>query len=175
MEILQAILLGIIHGFTEWLPVSSSAHLAFFFRLFQQEPDFFMIGLLHFATLLSLIIYFRKDIKSYLTTYTNKTQKWHMLAIILPFFIVGFFYHTIFEQFLTNFRVIGWALIVNGVLLFGTGFVSKSTSMSLLKAIGIGLSQIFVLIPGTSRTGLFVSSGAYFRLEKEKIKQYLVL
>lgn len=182
---LGIIILGIIQGIAEFLPISSSAHLIIFRNLFgigkSITPDLelsFDIAL-HFGTLLAIGIYFFKDfiniIKSGLTKGTKENDGkifWYIVVATIPAAIMGLLFEDIIENAIrNNYIVIALALIIMGVIIY---IADKKFSqdkeiskMSLKDAILIGCSQVFALIPGFSRSGTTIAAGRAMKLKRE--------
>ena len=179
MNTIQAAVFGFIQGLTEWLPVSSSAHLAIFNRIMQTDVNLFFYVLLHLGTLISLIIFFRGRILEYYTdknssAFISKKGIYTLLATI-PILIAGFFLHDLIEAAFTNFFFIGIALIGNGVLLFLTRFFKGTNGINLRNSLTIGLMQVVALIPGISRSGITISAGHYMDMKKEDIIMFSMM
>ena len=179
MEIIKAIVLAIIQGITEWLPISSSAHLAIASRIFNIEPDLFYYVILHFATMLSLIVYFRKDIKPYFYDPTKRflvsLKGWWIITASIPVFFSGFFLYDIVNILFSEMRIIGIALLVNAALLFGTQFMHTKHIITFPKALTIGLAQALSIIPGISRSGITAATGFYLNLRREEIISFAMM
>ncbi len=179
MNIFQAITLGLIHGITEFLPISSSAHLVLIPRIlgWQEQPVAFDITL-HFATLLALIFFFRKRIFKIIQR-PAKNAKFilNLFIISLPTLIFGFF----FEEFINNYfksnYIIAAMLIIVGILLIFFALKNKTNqksssqintlknNISFKKSTIIGIAQAISLIRGTSRSGVTIIGGLLVGLE----------
>jgi undecaprenyl-diphosphatase len=168
MELLEAIILGIIQGLTEFLPVSSSGHIELVKAMFDREDPFSdeMTIVLHFATALSTCVIFRKDILEIfqgLFQFKNNDQFKFSIKIILsmiPAAIVGLsFENEIKSLFNSNVLLVGLMLIVTGLLLL---VADKATAtkkkVSFGQAIIIGIAQAIAILPGISRSGATIST-----------------
>jgi undecaprenyl-diphosphatase len=185
MELLQIILLGIIQGIAEFLPISSSAHLII-------ARDVFNIGsfiagnmdltfdlALHFGTLLAIIVYFFNELLSLLIQGLTKGTKtsdgkifWYLILATIPAGIVGVLFEDVFDEFFRKqIWLIAIALIVMGIIIYIVDKVSKSSKtlkeMSYIDALLIGISQIFALIPGFSRSGTTLACSRALGINKE--------
>lgn len=173
MELIQAVILGIVQGITEWFPVSSSAHLAIFNQIFQVEAGLFFYVLLHLATLLSVAIYFRGRIIEYFFSKQSSmiiTKKGlYVVIATIPIVIAGFLFHDLVEKMFTNFFFMGIALIINSGLLFFTRFMKGRRDVGFVNTFFVGLMQIFALVPGISRVGVTVSAGLYSGIKKGEL------
>jgi len=187
MEIITAIILGIIQGLTEFLPVSSSGHLEIAKAILGEnkvgEESLLMTVVLHFATALSTIIIFRKDILEILSgllQFKNNDSFWFSLKIVLsmiPAAFVGVFFNdeieTLFGEALT---LVGSMLLVTGLLLFLADKAKASAKKVGIKhAILIGISQAIAILPGISRSGATISTAVLLGIDKEKAARFSFL
>lgn len=177
MNSFQTIILGIIQGLTEFLPVSSSAHLVLFPHfLGWKEPGVAYDVFLHFGTLLSLILFLRKEI---IETFKNVKLLYFIILGSLPVAIFGLFFKDFFESFFENIKVTGLFLIITGLILFSTKFVKKREreieKMNILDVIFIGFAQSLAIFPGISRSGITISSGIFRRLKDKDAFEFAFL
>ena len=187
MEILRAIILGIIQGLTEFLPVSSSGHLEISKCLFPSdmlaEESMLMTVVLHFATALSIIIIFRKDITEIfagLLQFKNNDSFLFSVKIILsmiPAVFVGLFFETEIEAlFGGQLILVGSMLLVTGALLFLADKAKISEKKVGIKdALIIGISQAIAILPGISRSGATISTAVLLGIDKEKSARFSFL
>ena len=170
MEIIDAIILGIIQGLTEFLPVSSSGHLELGKAILGDqsvaEESLLFTVVLHFATALSAIVVFRKDIleliKGALKFQWNEDLQFifKIALSMIPAVIVGLFFEEQLEAlFGGNILLVGCMLIVTAVLLF-LADKAKDTNkkVSFKNAFLIGISQAIAMLPGISRSGATIST-----------------
>ncbi len=190
MDIVTAILLGIIQGLTEWLPVSSSGHLVIFEHLTGEQPPVIFDIALHLGTLVVVCVFFRKDIllvgHEFLqgTMALARGQKLadlierepHMrlgLAVILgtlPTVFLGLLFAIYLEEQLRSLTSVGLALMVTGVWLMGTRRPTeerKTHHVTLKDGLLIGLVQGLAVIPGISRSGSTIATGLMTGLKGE--------
>ena len=185
MELLEAIILGIIQGLTEFLPVSSSGHIELVKAMFDREDPFSdeMTIVLHFATALSTCVIFRKDILEIfqgLFQFKNNDQFKFSIKIILsmiPAAIVGLsFENEITSLFNSNVLLVGLMLIVTGLLLL---VADKATAtkkkVSFGQAIIIGIAQAIAILPGISRSGATISTSVLLGIDREKAARFSFL
>ena len=185
------IILAIIQGIAEFLPISSSAHLIIFRDLFGIGSDvvtgdialIFDIAL-HFGTLLAIAIYFFKDflnmvIKGITKGIKDKEGKifWYIVVATIPAALAGVLFEDIIEEAIRgNFIIIGSSLIIMGIIIFLADFYSKQEkekeNMSIIDAIIIGCSQVFALIPGFSRSGTTIASARILKLKREDAAKF---
>lgn len=185
------IILAIIQGIAEFLPISSSAHLIIFRDLFgigagSVSGDLalaFDIAL-HFGTLLAIAIYFFKDFWNMVLSGVTKGTKtkegrlfWYIVVATIPAAIVGVLFEDIIEDAIrSNFILIGCTLIVMGIIIYLTDRYSKEKKnfdeMTIKDAILIGCSQVFALIPGFSRSGTTIAAARGLQLEREDAAKF---
>ncbi|GAB5563671.1 MAG: undecaprenyl-diphosphate phosphatase [Winogradskyella sp.] len=187
MEIIDAIILGIIQGLTEFLPVSSSGHLELGKAILgdnslPKESLLFTV-VLHFATALSTIVIFRKDIadiiKGILKFQWNEDMQFlaKIVLSMLPAVIVGLFFEEQLEQlFGGNIMLVGCMLIVTAILLF-LADKAKDTNknVSFSNAFVIGISQAIAMLPGISRSGATISTSVLLGNDKTKAARFSFL
>ena len=187
MEIIKAIILGIIQGLTEFLPVSSSGHLELGKAILGDtsvgEESLLFTVVLHFATALSTVVIFRKDIVDLLTglfqfKWNEETQFAFKIGVsMLPAVVVGLFFEQQLEQlFGGNIILVGCMLILTGALLF-LADKAKNTSkkVSVPNAIIIGVSQAIAMLPGISRSGATISTSVLLGVDKTKAARFSFL
>ncbi|WP_178986663.1 undecaprenyl-diphosphatase UppP [Winogradskyella helgolandensis] len=187
MEIIDAIILGIIQGLTEFLPVSSSGHLEIGKAILgdnsvPKESLLFTV-VLHFATALSTMVIFRKDIfdiiKGILKFEWNEDLQFisKIALSMIPAVIVGLFFEEELEQlFNGNILLVGCMLIVTAVLLF-LADKAKDTQkkVSFSNAFIIGISQAIAMLPGISRSGATISTSVLLGNDKTKAARFSFL
>ncbi|MBN4070441.1 undecaprenyl-diphosphate phosphatase [Olleya sp. AH-315-F22] len=187
MGIIESIILGIIQGLTEFLPVSSSGHLEIGKAILGDnsvpEESLLFTVVLHFATALSTIVVFRKDIidilKGFLSFKWNDDTKFvaKIIVSMLPTIVVGLFFEEELEQlFGGNIMLVGWMLLVTALLLF-LADKAKNTDkkVSFKNAFIIGVSQAIAMIPGISRSGATISTSVLLGNDKTKAARFSFL
>ncbi|WP_422107003.1 undecaprenyl-diphosphate phosphatase [Winogradskyella sp.] len=187
MEIIDAIILGIVQGLTEFLPVSSSGHLELGKAILgdnsvPKESLLFTV-VLHFATALSTIVIFRQDIiqiiKGILKFEWNEDLQFLMKIAIsmLPAVVVGLFFEDQLEQlFGGNIMLVGFMLIVTAILLFLADRAKDTDkSVSYSNAFVIGISQAIAMLPGISRSGATISTSVLLGNDKTKAARFSFL
>jgi undecaprenyl-diphosphatase len=192
MSLFEAILLGIIQGITEFVPVSSSGHLLLVPDLFNlTTPDLTLIAISHIATILAVIIYFWRDLWQIATAVieglrqgepmgtTNARLGWYIAVGSIPAAVVGFtlkdYFDAIFsEPIYAAFFLLGTAvlLITGERLLAGT---KTPAEMGWMDAIIIGLFQTLALLPGLSRSGSTIVGGLLRGLDRHTAARYSFL
>jgi undecaprenyl-diphosphatase len=187
MEIIDAIILGIVQGLTEFLPVSSSGHLELGKAILGDnsipEESLLFTVVLHFATAISTMVVFRKDIwdiiKGVLKFQWNEDMQFLLKIVIsmFPAIIVGLFFEKQLEQlFIGNIMLVGLMLIITALLLY-LADKAKNTNkkVSFSNALVIGLSQAIAMLPGISRSGATISTSVLLGNDKTKAARFSFL
>lgn len=179
MQIIYAIILGTVQGITEFFPVSSSGHLVVLHNLFDFElvSDLAFDVALHLGTLVSLILFFYRDIIDYF----RKKDKilGHILVAMLPAGLAGFLLEDFIDSILRSDWIVASMLIIVGVFfILGEKYFKAQrdlNSLSWKKSLVIGLAQILALIPGTSRSGITILAGMGTGLKREQAARFSFL
>ena len=190
MEILSIIILGIIQGIAEFLPISSSAHLIIFRDLFgigtglSESLNLTFDLALHFGTLLSIAVFFFKDFINMITKGFTKGIKadegkilWYLVIATIPAAIAGLLFEDVIENAIRgNFLIIALALGIMGIIIYMADRIGKTKNsikkMSIKDAFLIGCSQVFALIPGFSRSGTTIAAGRTLGLNREDAAKF---
>ena len=187
MDSLDAIILGIVQGFTEFLPVSSSGHLELGKAILGDdsipEDSLLFTVMLHVATALSTVVVFRKDIldifKGLLKFKWNEETQFTVKIIIsmLPAMIVGLFFEEQLEAFFGgNIAFVGAMLLVTALLLWLADRSKKTgKKVSNSNAFIIGISQAIAMLPGISRSGATISTSVLLGNDKSKAARFSFL
>ena len=175
----ETLILSIIQGISEFIPVSSSAHLLVISRLSDFKVSNLQLDIsLHLGSLLAIILFFRKEL---INIINNKNIFLLIILGSIPLVIVGYiFYSTnLIDQF-RNLKVVAWTTLIFGILLyFSDKFELKnkiSSELNIKSIIIIGLFQILAIIPGVSRSGIVITASRFLkfdRVESSKIAFYL--
>ena len=175
----ETLILSIIQGISEFIPVSSSAHLLIISRLSDFDVSNLQLDIsLHLGSLLAIILFFRKEL---INIINNKNIFLLIILGSIPLVIVGYiFYSTnLIDQF-RNLKVVAWTTLIFGILLyFSDKFELKnkiSSELNIKSIIIIGLFQILAIIPGVSRSGIVITASRFLkfdRVESSKIAFYL--
>jgi undecaprenyl-diphosphatase len=187
MSLIEALILGIIQGLTEFLPVSSSGHLEIVKALFgdeslPQESLTFTV-VLHFATALSTLVVFRKEIfeiiKGLLQFKWNEEMQFSVKIIIsmLPAVIIGLAFEKQLESFFDGrILFVGFMLLITAVLLFLADKAKKTDkNVSYTNAIIIGVAQAIAMLPGISRSGATISTSVLLGVDRERAARFSFL
>lgn len=191
MTTLHLVLLSLLQGMTEFLPVSSSGHLA----LFSKFTDFPDQGIeidvaLHIGSIIAVMIYFGRDIwemicglfKSYMMpnfkVYGNRVFYLVLIATI-PALVVGALLKYVGTEELRNTKLIGWNILLYGILLWVFDSISlrvrKIKNLEIKDAVFIGLAQCLALFPGTSRSGVTITMGRFLGMERREAAKFSML
>lgn len=174
MTLIQALILGLLQGLTEFLPVSSSGHLVIaqhFFNLL--TPPVLFDVLLHLATALAIIIVLWRQLLS-----LDKKTIGFILLASLPAGIIGVLLNSSIETLFSSVKLVALALLVTALLLFLTRYFfsqAKSTRLTWKNTLLIGLFQALAIIPGLSRSGSTISAGIFAKLKPELIFNFSFL
>lgn len=188
MDIWQSILLGFVQGLTEFIPVSSSGHLELVQQIFQFSGENFHLFLefINLGTLLALLIYFRKRIvrivKNVVTEHSYKLAL-NILITSIPAGIIGLVLGDVIENnnFFNSLYTVAVAMAVVGLIMIiidrlpHLSSLKNENSLSPGRALIIGLSQTFALIPGTSRSASTIIAGRLVGLDSESAAEYSFL
>ena len=192
MDWLQALILGLVQGLTEFLPVSSSGHLAIGREILgvQASEDLVFEVTVHAATVLATIIVFRKQIGRLLAglfkfKYNDETDYILKICVsMIPVFVVGVFFKDYVEALFSSLYVVGGALLLTAALLFFSDRKSQAPASSLpaprsgiswWQALVIGLGQAVAVIPGLYRSGTTISTGLLSGVRREDVAQFSFL
>ncbi len=186
MEWFEALILGLIQGLTEFLPISSSGHLEIGKALFgiTGEENLYFTIVVHGATVLSTIVVLWQEIKHLITgslkfTYNEETKMvLKILVSMIPVGIVGVFFKEDIKQFFNgdNMPFIGIMLLVTATLLaFTHVFKSRSRKITYNNAFVIGIAQAFAVFPGISRSGATISTGLLLGNKREDVAKFSFL
>lgn len=195
MTIFRAIILGIIQGIAEFLPISSSAHLIIFPYLFGWEESGLAFDVaLHFGTMMAVILIFFKDwwnlfvgaikdVKEKKKT-TNGKMFWYLIIATIPAALAGVLLDNVIEDVIRNkVWIVALALAIMGLLIYvGDKWASKHykketefEDITLKQALIVGISQAFAVIPGFSRSGTTILAGRLQGISKEAITKFTFL
>ncbi|MEJ7635842.1 undecaprenyl-diphosphate phosphatase [Aeromicrobium sp.] len=192
MDFLRAVVLGLIQGLTEFLPISSSAHLAIFPKLFGwDDPGAAYTAVIQIGTELAVVLYFWRDIwtigsgwvRGVVSREARQAPEWRMgwFVIIgsLPIVVLGLLLQDLIDKEFRNLWVIGTMLIVLGVVLGIAERVGRKTSpienLTMRHAILLGVAQAGALVPGVSRSGATISMGLLLGYERAAATRYAFL
>ncbi|HEX5974098.1 MAG TPA: undecaprenyl-diphosphatase UppP [Rubrobacteraceae bacterium] len=195
LEFLQAIVLGVVQGLTEFLPVSSSGHLLlgqYFLGLDQDRFGLPFDVALHLGTLVAVVIYFWRDLLRMAGAFVRSLSPggrdladpdqrlaYLILASTIPAALIGFFLEGFFEEAVRSPWVVVFNLVLVGVLFIVGEAVGSRTrradKLRFVEAVGIGLAQAAALVPGVSRSGATITLGLFLGLRREEAARFSFL
>jgi undecaprenyl-diphosphatase len=200
MSILECMVLGIIQGLTEFLPVSSSGHLVLMQNIMgMKEPALLLDTTLHLGTLLAICIFLRSDLQKMVTegscftrdlfrgkaAWRDFRQHPHVALMLwtivgtIPTGLIGVLFKDELEGLFASVAVVSAMLLVTGSFLFMTRWIpesyTKRTDIGLLRALSTGIAQGLAIIPGISRSGSTIVSGLSFGLAREQAARFSFL
>jgi undecaprenyl-diphosphatase len=177
VSLIQVIILSIVQGITEWLPISSSGHLAIIQNIFGFQNLSFDV-FLHFSSIFAVLAIFWKDIIKLFNISKWGNVKYVLLIVIgvIPAGIVGFLFRDQIESFFSSMFYLGIFFIISGVFIYSTKFVkSKQKNIDWFDSIFIGVFQAIAILPGISRSGATISSGIFRGIRKEEAVKFSFL
>ena len=176
---IEVSILGIIQGFSEFIPVSSSAHLILVSKIYNFNISSLQLDIgLHLGSLFAILFYFRKDL-------LNITKNKNLFTLIIlgsvPLIVIGYiFYSSGLIDYFRNLKIIAWTTLLFGLLLF---FADRSqikqkldTNLNYKIILIVGLLQVLAIIPGVSRSGIVITASRFLnfdRVDSSKIAFYL--
>jgi undecaprenyl-diphosphatase len=179
---IEAILLGIVQGLTEWLPVSSSGHLVIVQELLGVSVPLGFDVALHTGTIIAVIVFFWNDIKSlsYAALKLDfKSKNGRIIPYIiygtLPIAVVGILFRDLIAGMFTDLTVVGAALLTTGAFLYLTKYSKSTKNLSGKSSFIVGLSQAVALVPGISRSGFTISTGRILGIDRETVFRFSFL
>jgi undecaprenyl-diphosphatase len=192
LDFLQAAVLGVLQGLTEFLPISSSAHLRIFPELFGWgDPGAAFTAVVQIGTELAVLLYFRKDIWRIASAWIRSLYDarwrdtldarmgWFIIVGSLPIVLLGITFKDVIENDFRNLWIIGTTLIVLGIVLGIADRVGGSersiSQLNIKHAVLLGLAQAAALVPGVSRSGATISMGRFLGYEREAATRYAFL
>jgi len=184
MDIIQTLILAITQGITEWLPISSSGHLAIAQKYFNIKSTLTFDIALHIGTIFVVLITFRKDVIDILRAFFQldfKTEQGKMALFIIvgsiPTAFIGFLllHFDIIEVLWSDLRLVGCAFLVTGIFLYASGHVKDGKELNYFDSLLIGIAQGVATVPGISRSGFTISTGLLRKVKRENAFKYSFL
>jgi len=173
MTILEAVVLGILQGLTEFLPVSSSGHLVIAQKLlgFSEPPIIFDV-LLHIGSLMAVLVFFNKQFLK-----IKLKIIWLIIIGTFPAVLVGLFLNKYIDFIFNSWSMVGYSFIITAVFLFSTVLIKQAnkknlTTINWLDSLIIGFMQAVAILPGISRSGSTVVAGLWRKLSRETAFMY---
>jgi len=192
MSALEAIVLGIVQGLTEFLPISSTGHLRIVPAFFGWEaPGAAFTAVTQIGTMAAVLVYFRKDLWNIATAFlgglTDRTKRdsqdyrmgWYIVLGTAPIAIFGFIFRDQIEEGARDLYITGTALIVFGLIMLAADRLAQQRRdidrVERRDAIGVGFAQALALVPGVSRSGATMSAGLLLGLTRTAAARYSFL
>ena len=192
IDLFKAVFLGTLQGLTEFLPISSSAHLRIFPEMFGWgDPGAAFTAVIQIGTEIAVLLYFRHDIWRIASTWVralfqpefrghaDARMGWYVIVGSVPIVLLGILLKDVIESDFRNLWVIGTTLIVLGVILGVADRISKDArkvaDIGIRDAVLMGLAQAVALIPGVSRSGATISMGRFLGFEREAATRFAFL
>ncbi len=192
MEIVQAVILGIVQGLTEFLPISSSGHLVLVQTIFDYQSTGLVFEVfVHFGTVLSVIVVFRRDIAEMVGALfrgilqparwrdlweTDEQFKlnWLVLIGIIPAGVIGLLVEHVIDRAFQNPLLVGGMLLITALILWSSRFTRQNTDAQLQvgTSIVMGFAQALAIIPGISRSGSTITAGLWLRIHPETAAKF---
>ncbi|HZA42294.1 MAG TPA: undecaprenyl-diphosphate phosphatase [Nitrososphaeraceae archaeon] len=189
IDVIQALILGIVQGLTEWLPISSSGHLALVQLTMNLEVPIFFDIVLHFGTLTAVIGIYRRELLGILMSIKpigkenrdstgvelmsiNRSRRYLLLIILgmIPTALIGIGFRSIFEESFYSMWSIGLGFLITGAMIFVTKFIDRGThSIRNIDAILIGIGQGLSIFSSISRSGATISIGMFRHIERSEL------
>lgn len=175
--------LGLVQGFTEFLPISSSAHLLLAQRWWgMDEPGHLLVSFAHLGTLLAVLLWFRQEVAALFVGLWRRDPQarrywWALILGTLPLAVGAAGVRGNVEQIMQT-KWVPVSLLANGLILVWGGWNSSSRvarPLSAARALGVGVAQLFAIIPGLSRSGLTISFGLRLGLKREEAFRFSFL
>lgn len=180
MELLKVIILGIVQGLTEFLPVSSSGHLVIFQHFFNITEALTLDVFLHFGTLVAVVIVYWEDIVEIVTLKPEYRKfTYYILLGSVPAGVIGVLYKDEIEHAFNSVKMVGFMLIITGILLWLSDRINnqsrKMEEMNIIDSLVIGFAQAFAILPGVSRSGSTIVAGLFKGLDRKLAAKYSFL
>ena len=190
MIYIKIFILSLIQSFTEYLPISSSAHLILFSKILNQDKNIFNMVFIvsQFATTVVVIFFYKKEIFDILFYFLKRDKYkniiYKLFISFFPLVIFGFLFYSLIKKYLqNNIYIISISLIIGGFcfIFIENKIINKKikfhflNDIDILSALKIGLCQIFSLIPGISRSGSTIISSLFFGLDRKLAVDYSFL
>lgn len=200
MNLIQSVLMGIVQGLSEFLPVSSSAHLVFtsnFYKVIKNIPiaeqsteEVFFDIMLHLGTLIAVLIFFRKDVIEITKALFEAIRKWdfsshlaklglYIIAGTIVTIVLALPFNEVANHLVFHPALVGGLLIITGGVLFLSEYLSKrkptTNEVGLKQALLIGLAQGLAVLPGFSRSGWTIATGLFTGLDRQTSARYSFL
>jgi undecaprenyl-diphosphatase len=180
--LLEIVILAVIQGLTEWLPVSSSGHLVIAQKYLGLNLPLIFSVMLHAGNVIVILVAFRKDVADIIKALAKldfEKEEGRMALFIavgsVPIALIGLVLHDFFESLFNNLLAVGLALFTTGFILFFSEKRRGNRELGILDSLIIGLTQAVAIIPGVSRSGVTVATGLLRKIDKVEAFKYSFL
>lgn len=178
-DLFKIVILALVQGITEFLPISSSGHLSILKTFLDINSDGALIEVvLHAGTLISILLFYRKRLSKIFKRILNKDEESLrffscVIIAIIPIGIIGFIFGDSIEYLFNNTKLVCLFLIITGIfLIFSNFWRSKISNFNTRKSFLIGLAQMFAILPGMSRSGLTIGMGNIIGIDAKKSAEF---
>jgi undecaprenyl-diphosphatase len=182
VNFLEAVILGIVQGLTEWLPISSTGHLVIIQQLFNLFVPVIFDFALHLGTLFAVLVLFRKEIfkilKAILKLKFNSPEGRLVILLVAASISsapIALLLYTRLDFLFSNLLAVGTSLLATGTILYLTKFVEGKRKIGMLDSVLIGIAQSIALVPGISRSGITLSAGLFRKIDRKLIFEFCFL
>ena len=178
-DLFKIVILALVQGITEFLPISSSGHLSILKTFLDINSDGALIEVvLHAGTLISILLFYRKRLSKIFKRILNKDEESLrffscVIIAIIPIGVIGFIFGDSIEYLFNNTKLVCLFLIITGIfLIFSNFWRSKISNFNTRKSFLIGLAQMFAILPGMSRSGLTIGMGNIIGIDAKKSAEF---
>lgn len=181
MNLIHAVILGLIQGITEWLPISSSGHLVLAQNLLNITESVMFDIFLHLGSVLVILLVFYKDILNLIKGLISKEKAaiktvTYLVIASIPIALVGYLLNAQIKQIFNNNLTVGISLLITALLLFLSKYPQKKDKhLTMKSSIAIGFAQALAILPGISRSGATISVALMSKVKREEAARFSFL
>lgn len=187
MSILEAIILGLLQGLTEFIPISSSGHLVLAHQILGiHEMGLVFDVALHFGTMVALVIYFQKDLAKFAASAFKKNNDsrlaWLLAAATIPAAIFGYLLESAAESQFRSVRLVGLTMLVFGIIMLAAEYIYRRQehhdsleNITTKQGLSMGFAQALAIVPGVSRSGSTITMGLLMGLDRVSATRFSFL
>lgn len=186
MNLIQAILLGVVQGLTEFIPISSSGHLVILHEVLNVDVGLAFDVALHGGTLLALVVFFHKDIVRLAKALFIKSDEtklaWLLALATIPAVVAGILLESSAESTFRSTTLVAINLMIAGLIMFAAEWYAKHqkrraqlNDITLKQALGVGLAQALAIVPGVSRSGSTITMGLFMGIDRVAATRFAFL
>ena len=177
ISLLEALVFSVVQGISQWLPISSSGHVAILENIFGFQSLPFVV-FLQLASILAVIVLFWKDIVKVLDLRKKENVKYILMIIVavIPVAVIGYLFEKEIAAFFSSLFYLGIFFILSGLIIYSTKFAKpKKESLNWLDSVFVGLMQAISIVPGISRSGATISGGMFRGVSKSEAVKFSFL